>query len=460
MKNRYRLKGQAAILIIFTLGMVAVLIAISQVKLGSLESFRGRVAAASLQAFYAANSGVEDTIQKLKVDGTITTNTLTVDDYDVDVSVTGGDGGYEIESIASNGVFARRIRVTTQNTSFSPGLSYAVHAGQGGFEIENNAEVNGGVYSKSDISGGSSNSSCGGNPAIIRGIATASGTLTNLNGTGNGVCVTEDAYATLFDYCYIQGTANYINSPVNCSNSPLTNEITEIETVEFPITDVLIQMIADQIVATPYNGDCYVGGPNDTPDCYDISSGIPTIGNAIILGNLEISTSQVNFSGPVWVKHVDDSDLDDDFQINSNTTIGLTSDLTEVSQMLIVDGKIKIRSNLTFVPNTSSTPGKKIYLLPISRYPLDTISDVCVQDNIDTTVNSIYIQSNVNDVIFFAPHGCLFIKGVGGGLYFGSAIGEKVFLGGGTLTYDSELFDAVFGSTSEGGWKIMSFEEF
>jgi len=271
--------------------------------------------------------------------------------------------------------------------------------------------------------------------------------------------VSLDAYAQKFNSCYIKGTAFYVNSPVNCSNNPpkvdISGEIpSPIAPLEFPVSDSQIDEVTKNIKQTYSGVDCYVGGPSDTPDCYTKdATNTPILGDIIINGSLIISSS-IKFSGPVWVKR--------DMIFKSNLTIGLTPDLTEVSQMIVVDGRIIAQANIDFVPNPASA-GNKVYLLPISRYdPRKTsgfTGDICDKDNTDTTIDSINVQGNINDILFYAPHGCLYIKGVGGGTYFGSAIAEKILLGGGTLMYDTALMGAVFGTTKSGGWQIQSFKE-
>ena len=76
--------------------MIATFIGATQVKLGSLSSFRGRTSANALPAYYAANSGIEDAILQVQKDPTLGilvphTYILTVGDIDVEVNVTGNE---------------------------------------------------------------------------------------------------------------------------------------------------------------------------------------------------------------------------------------------------------------------------------------------------------------------------------------------------------------------------------
>lgn len=456
-------KGQAAILIIFVIGMVSVLIGISLVKTGFGESIMGRNTSASTNAFYAANSGVEEAFYRLG-HGSTNPGSFIVPvgvGSSAQVNISGLGDQKTIESVGTYKNFVRKIKVVTENTSLKPGFTRAIHAGAGGFEIENNAIVNGDVYANGDIMGGSSNKNCTGNPAMINGIAISSATFTTLpDGSGNGVCVSSDAYAQEFNSCFVKGTAYYVESPVDCSNNPpnvdISGEIpSPVASIPFPINDQQIDDVTKYITQTYPGGDCYVGGPSDTPSCYTKdATNTPILGDIIINGSLTISSSSIKFSGPIWVKQ--------DMIFASNVTIRLTPDLTEVSQMIVVDGRIIAKANIDFFPNLAPG-GNKVYLLPISRYdPRKTLGftgDICDKDNTNTTIDSINVQGNINDVLFYAPHGCLYIKGVGGGTYFGSAIAEKILLGGGTLTYDTALVKAVFGLTKSGGWLTVSFKE-
>ena len=462
---RYGRKGFAALLIIFVLGLVSLSIACGLLITGYNESQMARSGSSGTSAFYEANSGVEEALYKINHIsnygvGSSMTFPVVMASGSASVTVSGTATERTIESVGTSGNHVKKIRSVVNFTSLIPGLSYAVHAGTGGFEIDNNAIVNGDVYSKGDIMGGSSSHNCTGNPSMINGIATSSAAFTVFNG-GNGVCTSSDAYARAFNACFIKGTAYYVNSPVLCSNNPPKIDISTkipspVAEVSFPISDKQINDVTTYIKNTFIGGNCFVGGPNDTPGCYtkEPVTNIPILGDIIITGSLTISSSDIKFSGPIWVKG--------DMIFTSNINIGLTSDLTEVSQMIIVDGRIIAKANIDFSPNTSAS-GDKVYLLPISRYDPRSQSgfsgDICLKDNVDSTINSIYVQSNINDVLFYAPHGCLYIKGVGGGTYFGSAIAEKILLGGGTLKYDSALIKAVFGTTKSGGWQTVSFSQ-
>lgn len=444
-------KGFAALLIIFILGMVSILVASGLILTGYNESQMARSGASGTSAFYAANSGIEEAIYKLTNDPSFVTSpypiNLQVGTGNASVSAVIVGNTATIDSTGTVGNFVKKIHAVVQNTSVTPGFPFAVHAGTGGFQIDNNSTVIGNVFSNMNIMTGSANNNCGNNASLITGVATASGVFTNFS-NGKVTCVTGDAYAKKFDNCNIGGRAYYINTPVNCNNNPPKTQITTINPITFPISDGQIKQVTDYLKDTGIM-DCDVGGKND---CSTLVNGVPTIGNQIINGSLNISSNRVNFSGPIWVKHTGSEAGDMTFA--QNTTIGLTSNITKLSQIIVIDGHVNVSSNITFNPNGSAP--NKAYLLPVSTYdPRVTnpsISDIC-------TDPSINVQSTVNDILFFVPHGCLKIKGTGNGAYFGSAVAEKIYLGGSILTYDSGLNSAQFGLTQSGGWQISSFSQ-
>ena len=91
MKNHNSQLGQAAILIVFVLGMISLLIGISLSKTGFLASIMSRTTAASSQAFYAANSGVEDALLRASVDkslGVSSAYTYSIDIGDINAEIT------------------------------------------------------------------------------------------------------------------------------------------------------------------------------------------------------------------------------------------------------------------------------------------------------------------------------------------------------------------------------------
>src|SRR3989344_7398980 len=187
MKKNLLQKGQAAILTIFILGMIAVYIGLSQVKLGALESFRGRGSANSLQAYYAANSGIEEAIYQLGLDETFSGTSLTIPSTlpspNVTVTVTGDDTVKTVKSVAKNGNFVRRIQVTLLNSNITPGFFDAIFAGSGGLYLDNNVVVqnietgeDADVYSQSFIRGRKNDhkaAGCKNSSSAIYGNATA-----------------------------------------------------------------------------------------------------------------------------------------------------------------------------------------------------------------------------------------------------------------------------------------------
>jgi len=467
-------RGYAAIVLVFIIGLVGTLLSLTLLTSGFIESTGGRATTNSDQALFAAESALEDVRFKIANDVSFTLPISLSIPISPPVKVATGTATSIIDNTplqqktilvtGISGQYVRRIQSILQNTSVESGFLYAVEAFNGGFELANNAFVTGDVYSTGDIMGGSSNNNCNPNSSIIDGVATTSASFSSYTDpdthkVGNGVCVYKDAYANNFANCYIKGKSFYKTTPPvssSCPFVPPVSPILSIDDAKPPLSDEFIdettKNLGDPNLFPP--GNCVVGG---SPDCSVMVNGTPTIGSQIINGDLRINSNSINLSGPVSVIG--------NLFIDSQTKVGLSNlvscdDTSCISQLLVVDGQIIVYAHLTFVPKISSTGTKKAYVLPISRYdPREhglTSSDICS----DPYKISIETYSNITNVLFYAPHGCLWIKNTGVAEYLGGAAAEKVHLVKGTLKYDYGLRDAVFGSTALGGWRTKSFTEY
>lgn len=460
--------GQAAILIIFVIGMVSLLIGMSLSKTGFQESMMGRRIAGSTKAFYVANSGVEDAFYKIQNldwgNSEERKYTLDVDEGKAVIKISGTKDQREIESIGKYNNFVRKIHVSAYNTEIQPGFMRAIQAGQGGVELEGNTLVTGrnkktgewyagDVYSNTFVKGVNNGKAgeCGQSSAETRvnGNVWAVESIGRLAVNDDGPCIDHNAYAgqllncRVFGSAYSEGPISSIDCPYATVCDPATdpvNCLTPQEELLPDIGDVLIKKHLENLQAkkpdTTYNGNCVIGGTNDCSKTEDYGS---VIGNQIINGDLT-TTKDFYISGPVWVKG--------NFYMTSNQTIKLAPDMAEKSLVILVGGRIISSSNVTFT-------SEDIAFLLFASEHINSGGSCEEEDDA-----AIQISSNVNSILFYAMKGCALVETTAHSEFYGAIVGEGVKVKTNSkVVYDPSLRDAKFVLTKEGGWQISSFTE-
>lgn len=475
MKNQ---KGQAAILIIFVLGMVSVLIGLSLVKTGFGESLMGRSEAASAKAFYAANSGVEEAFYQIGQNsslgvGSPATLKVPVADGEAKVTVSGTEDEKTIESVGVNGRYVRKLKVEVQNTLLKPGFLHAIFAGTGGIELKGNTTITadsgpGDVYSIGEIKGAKNGfkkltEDCTKeSPAFINGNAYTESIITQLDDNGSGVCVKLDAYATKMDYCYIEGNA-FTDSRDN-TNCPARSPSGSKTFTKYTLPDMVTGM--KNYLANKHDhvfkGHCIADGSGDSSDCSfgHTFNGYPVIGNLIIYkenenplgpvdpkdGSLEMpsGTQKIYIDGPIYTEG--------EINFNSGGDISPIIDNTgksplTINPMIVSENKIINSSNTKYL-NVLNKNGEKVYLLLISTYP----SSDCITDS------AINVHSNNDSVLFYAQDGCTLVNSNSD--FHGSILGKTIRVEQQSIIrYDPDLANAKFTYTPTGGWITQSFKE-
>ena len=449
-------KGQAALLSIFLLGLISLLIGVSLLKTGYDASIRGRSGAKSLKAFYSAQSGVEEALAKIQKTDFGYPNpssfSISVEEGSAEVSVYGEENQRTIESVGTHDNYIRRLKVVVQNTQIKPGFSNAILAGQGGVVLRNQTLVTskdgsgGNVYSNTYIKGAKNDynpltGDCKNAASKVDGSAYAVEIIDKLAVNDSGVCVIKETHAGSADYCWVKGDvfSPLPPSPVTCPFAGLwTNEQAPSE-IALPNmgVDILKNYLSSK--GEVFSGNCLADGSGGTNDC---TNGTLELGNIIITGDFEKpSNIDLYISGPVWVKG--------SVIFNSQGTVGLTPDITEVSQILVTDGTLISDSNVVYGSNGNA------FLLFISTYdPGVDRRDVCN----DGVTPAIEISSNSNSVLFYSMNGCIQINA--NSVFHGAVLGEGIRVdNNSTVEYDPALQTTIYGLTKDGGWQTLSFEE-
>lgn len=137
---------------------------------------QGRAVSDSLtsrQSYFIAEAGVEDVVYRLKTGQSVgSTVVLGLGGDTATITTSNVSGGKEVLAV---GDASGRVRKIKANLIVGSGVAfhYGIQVGAGGFDLSNNAGVNGNVYSNSNITGS--------NGSFITGDASATDSISGVN---------------------------------------------------------------------------------------------------------------------------------------------------------------------------------------------------------------------------------------------------------------------------------------
>ena len=329
----------------------------------------------STQNYFTAESGSEDISYRLK-NGKQVSPSQTLGLNGATTTVTVEDVGANDKEIISISDFDNLIRkVRTQLTVSTTGASfvYGVQAGDGGFDLQNSATINGNVYANGPINGANSNT--------IKGDAISAGST----GLVSGVHATSSVYAHTISNSTVDKNAYYqtlTNTTVTGTQYPNS---TDQPKSNLPISDILINQ---------WESDAAAGGTISSPCPYTITANT-TIGPKKITCDLTISGSPiVTLTGPIWVTG--------DIVIKNSATIRISSSIGNKSIAIIADNPSNRSTGSTIsVENSTSfigTGGVGSQILLISQNNSAENSG---------SVDAITAKNTANggDLLVYAGHG-------------------------------------------------------
>lgn len=440
--------GQAALIIVFGLGLMGVFVAIAFSGLGPQTIIRDKTLSESSKAYYAAQSGIEELMIRLRSHHDFGDTWSMQDSLENGAYFYATISGDESTKIATaTGIFdqfTRRLEVKVASDAAKTSFLFAVQVGDGGLLLERNTVVRGAnntpgnVYSNGVILG--NNPSSGGSGSRILGEIWAVDKISGLNGdTTGGVYVTGDAHANELVRCAIVGN---VTAPAPPGAGCPYNGTYSIDTAPatLPIQGIDIEFWKQQAVgASTWSGDCNISSSGGPTDCSGVEK---ELGPVKIEGNLVVnSNTTFTLSGPVWVEG--------DITLNSNVDIYIDDSLGSEGVVVVADypsdqfsrGKIVAASNVDFFQ--TSLGGPPVFV--------STNSD----DN--CTVNPAIIgSSNTASVVYSAPNGCIFFQS---NSFVKGVLADKVYLSNNSIIeYDPRLA-AVILKTGLGGWAVTDYQE-
>lgn len=368
----------------------------------------------AIRSYYSSEGAIEDGLIRLKNSLPYSSSySLDISTGSVDVSIENDPLYPDRKNIIAEANIADRVRKNiasvragTEGVSFN----YAIQSGDGGFELKNNAVVEGTVYTSGSISGQNNNNS------EITGDAWAMGDIDTVKVNG------ETHSHGIYD-------SNVINDAYYESNNIAD---TSVGGTEYPDSDpVPLEDFPD--IDLDFWRNTAASGGTIFGD-YTLSGSVD-FGPKKIVGNLIVDENAViNMQGPIYVTG--------NLTTRNNSLINLDSIFGESGSVILTDGKVDIVNNADL--QGSGEPGS--YILCISIDPS--------QDPANPAIN---LNNNATGAVFLATDGILKVNQ---NMSVRALTGYKIIVeNNGSVIYDTGLAGAQFTSGPSGGWQIVKWKE-
>lgn len=401
----------------------------------------------SEQAYFAAESGVEDALLRvLDPNKSLPASmpySISLGNINADVTVNEFIGySKEIISDGDSRNRLRRLYAFLAIDSESASFFHGAQVGEGGLIMSNGSGVIGSVFSNGDIDGT--------NQSSITGDAFAAGTSsiddTHVGGnayaadiSGNTL-VDGNANADTLDTCTIGGDAYYDTSITSCTVTGSTTQeaYTPLAAENMPISDAKIDewkqtALDGGVISTCTNG-------NYIPADQEILGPVKIECNLIIDGN-----KTVYVAGFVWVEG--------DIVLQNQPTLQIEPGFGQLSTAVIASHPGLPGSKGTIsIGNNSSIEGsgeEGSYLMMIS-------TNTSAESGGGGTT-AISIQNGSSSSIFYAPHGKIDISN---NVALVEVTGYELALSNSAqIQYEQGLANVQFSSGPQAGFSILNWEE-
>ncbi len=408
-----------ATLLVLSAGLVIVLSA-GYISLNNVKIVRNNIY--SVQAYYAAEAGIEDSLLRLNKDMNFSkTNNFTVGDGTATIEIADPIGGSR--TIISSGNIKNRIRkirairaITTEEVNFH----YGAQVGDGGMIMENNSKIQGNVFSNGDVIGA----------GIIAGAVKVAG-----DNKIQDLSINGDAYAYNCYDCTIGGTLYYWGSNSNCGQEGILSD---------PVLSRSLPISQETIAAWQNEASC-----NNDPGCVHGDNYIVPQNTTVYLGPQKIegdlileNNAVLVITGVIWVAG-NGATTEGNILPGQNAEIRLDSDYGSISGIVLADGKIKVENDVRLAG--SGIEGSYIMLLSTN-------------DSKDDPDNpAIDVVNNAEGAILYAANGMLRLRS---NVKIREGTAYQIYLDNDALIeYESGLKDTFFSTGPGGSWEILEWKE-
>ena len=403
-------KGFAMLyLVLLTLFFMAAITA-SSFLLTSWQQRIGRNAQDSVQAYWAAEAGLEDAFLRLRNNmAWASPILLTVGDGTASTAITQtGPGINLVVAQGNDSSRVRKIQAMFGLTGTTPSFFYGAHIGSGGLQMDNLSKVIGNVFSN-------------GNIVVTSGKAeiTETATVAGVGGSMSRV-TSKHAFADICTGADIKKEL-HANSKGNCTYGSYVPLGIPPSPIPLPISDEEIQQWKDDALA----GGVLQGG-------YELDgSDAATLGPKKIVGNLEVDGSAVlTLSGTLWVTG--------NVNVKNSARVKLASSYGEMSGVIVADGIVILENNS--ISEGSGNPNSYlIYLSTNSSNSALTIKNNAIADILYTSQGWIVVENNAQ-----------LVEVTGYGLHLKNNA---------VIQYEAGLQDARFTSGPGASFELSSWKE-
>jgi len=417
--TNYQEKGAALLLSIILILSVSLIISLglSSLTFHSLISARNKIK--SIQSYYTAEAGIEDSLLRLKNEMQFSSpNTLIIGDSSTSIEISeeliGDSWTITCQGDTNNRI--RKLTVTYGETINGVSFYYGAQAGEGGVIMGSNAQIIGNIFSNGSIlpSGGG-----GGEVTETAVVALNENTIEAVNIGG-------DAYAYSCEDSDITGTLYYVTggTVTDCSYGGLVELTNEIEAEDLPIPLEQITDWKDEAAAGGTHAGDYI--------IYDESD---SLGPIKITGNLTIDNkATLTINGIIYVQG--------NITIENNSIIQLDESFGVLSGVIIADGKIIIGNNVFILGSGAS----ESFLMVLST-----------NNSVDPANPAIDVSNNAEGAIFYASNGIIHLHN---NINIREATGYKLAIDNNTIiSYETGLENVNFTSGPGGGWRVENWQE-
>ncbi len=403
-------KGFATLYFVLLSLFLVVSIAGSSFLLLSWQQRIGRNVQNSVQAYWAAEAGIEDAFLRLQK-GMSFVNPISFNAGEgvATTTITQTAPGKNLAVVQGNDASrVRKIQALFELSGLTPAFFYGAQIGSGGLQMENLSKVIGNVFSN-------------GNIVVTSGTAeiTETATVAGVGGSISGGTA-KHAFA---DTCEGSAIAQelHANTPGDCTYGSYIVLGTPPDPVPLPISDEEIQQ---------WKNDAQVGGVLNGDYVLD-GSDAATLGPTKIAGNLKIQNSAVlTLSGTLWVTG--------NVNVKNEGRVKLASSYGETSGVIVADGTITLENNS--ISEGSGNPSSYlIYLSTNSANPALMIKNNAIADILYTSQGWIEVQNNTQ-----------LVEVTGYGIHLKNNA---------VIQYEAGLQNARFTSGPGASWELTSWKE-
>lgn len=381
----------------------------------SVVFYRQRIAGdavRSVQSYYAAESGAEDALLRLKNNPQITpvSYNFSVGSAVANVSVPAAFGGERaVISEGSGGGLSKKIQAVYGVDGQGVSFFYGAQVGAGGLQMANGSRIMGNVFSSGNITGSGiidNNVMVAGNGKSIQGVYVGGDVLAysclSPANVENLTYVVGGAHT-----CQVRGTTLSQSSEIPVQPMPISQSQIDGWKAEAEQGGVITGNV---VVA---NGQTRILGPVKITGSLTVSNGatVKITGTVFVAGNIVSS---------------------------NNSLIKLDNSYGPLGGVLLSDGSITVSNNAVF----SGTGQAGSYLLVLST---------------NTSNSAIIISNNATGAIFYTSSGGITISN---NAQIKEAAGYKLILSNNAVVqYESGLQNTFFSNGPGGSWKIKSWSE-